>query len=229
MGAHIDGLGTNRIIIHGVRELYGAEHSIGPDYIEAGSFLTCAAATGGALKILNTGNNKTWQTVLQRSLQKIGLLFSCPDENTVLYQSNGPLSVQCDAGMAIPKIEDGPWPAFPSDLMSAAIVVATQAEGSILFFEKMFESRMYFVDRLIEMGARVVQCDPHRVVVSGPSRLHGSHMTSPDIRAGMAMITAALCAEGTSVIENAQMIDRGYERIDARLTALGASISREDA
>lgn len=228
MGAQIEGLGTNRVIIEGVQKLHGAEHSIGPDYIEAGSFLACAAATGGELTILHGGKNEIWQTVLQRSLQKTGLTFSCPDSNTIVFQSNGPLSIQCDAGLAIPKIEDGPWPAFPSDLMSAAIVVATQAEGSILFFEKMFESRMYFVDRLIEMGARVVQCDPHRVVVSGPSRLHASHMTSPDIRAGMAMITAALCAEGTSVIENAQMIDRGYECIDRRLASLGASISREE-
>jgi UDP-N-acetylglucosamine 1-carboxyvinyltransferase len=133
-----------------------------------------------------------------------------------------------DAGPAIPKIEDGAWPAFPSDLMSVAVVLATQAEGTILFFEKMFESRMYFVDHLIAMGARIVQCDPHRVMTVGPSSLHGSHLTSPDIRAGMALIIAALCSQGESVIENAQVVDRGYERIEERLRSLGARITREE-
>jgi UDP-N-acetylglucosamine 1-carboxyvinyltransferase len=134
--------------------------------------------------------------------------------------------VQNDLGSAIPKIEDGPWPSFPSDLMSVLIVLATQARGSVLFFERLFESRLYFVDRLIEMGARIVQCDPHRVLVAGPSRLHGTHMSSPDIRAGMALVLAALCARGESIIDNAQCIDRGYERIDAELRRLGASVVR---
>ena len=140
--------------------------------------------------------------------------------------SGKPLRVRHDLGAAVPKIEDGAWPAFPSDLMSVAIVVATQARGGVLFFEKMFESRMYFVDRLIEMGAHIIPCDPHRVVVQGPARLHGIVMSSPDIRAGMAMLIAALCARGESVIENAQMIDRGYEAVDQRLRALGAHIER---
>jgi UDP-N-acetylglucosamine 1-carboxyvinyltransferase len=145
----------------------------------------------------------------------------------LLLKAGQALQVQQDVGFAIPTLEDGVWPAFPSDLMSVAIVAATQARGSILFFEKLFESRMYFVDRLIEMGAHIVQCDPHRVIVQGPSRLLPSHMSSPDIRAGMAMVIAALCAEGPSVIENADMIDRGYEAIDARLRDLGALIERE--
>jgi UDP-N-acetylglucosamine 1-carboxyvinyltransferase len=136
------------------------------------------------------------------------------------------MRVVSDLGAAIPKLEDGPWPAFPSDLMSVAIVLATQAEGTVLFFEKMFESRMYFTDQLVSMGARIVQCDPHRVLISGPSRLQGSHMATPDIRAGMALLIAALCAKGTSVIESAAIIDRGYERIDERLRALGADIER---
>jgi UDP-N-acetylglucosamine 1-carboxyvinyltransferase len=134
--------------------------------------------------------------------------------------------VKNDFGAAIPKIEDGIWPSFPSDLMSVAIVLATQAKGTALFFEKMFESRLYFVDRLIEMGARIVQCDPHRVVISGPARLHGIQMSSPDIRAGMALLLAALCAKGQSVIGNAEVIDRGYEKIDTKLRALGADIER---
>jgi len=144
----------------------------------------------------------------------------------LLLPAEQPLHVQQELGHGIPKIEDGIWPAFPSDLMSVAIVVATQAQGSLLFFEKMFESRMYFVDRLIEMGAHIVQCDPHRVVVQGKTPLQATHMSSPDIRAGMAMIIAALCANGESVIESADMVDRGYERIDERLRALGADIVR---
>jgi UDP-N-acetylglucosamine 1-carboxyvinyltransferase len=138
------------------------------------------------------------------------------------------LRVRSDFGLAIPKIEDGPWPNFPSDLMSVAIVVGTQSQGTVLFFEKMFESRMVFVDRLIDMGARIVPCDPHRVVVIGPARLHALHSASPDIRAGMAMLIAALCAKGESVIENAQVIDRGYEQVEQRLRRLGADIVREE-
>ena len=165
--------------------------------------------------------------VVQRSFEKLGLTWRHRGTRAVLPAGATVLRVRGDLGNAIPKIEDGPWPAFPSDLMSVAIVLATQARGTTLFFEKMFESRMYFVDDLIAMGAHIVQCDPHRVLVSGPSRLHGSALASPDIRAGMALVIAALCARGQSVIENAQVIDRGYERIDERLRALGADIVRE--
>ncbi len=225
MGAHISGLGTNLIRIEGVERLHGADHTLGPDYIEVGSYLCAVAATGGELTVQGFSDAQT-RAVMQRTFSKLGLSWKF--EGDQLHQpAHKFFRVKRDLGGAVPKIEDGAWPAFPSDLMSVAIVLATQARGSMLFFEKMFESRMYFVDRLIEMGARVVQCDPHRVVVEGPARLHGIHMSSPDIRAGMAMLIAALCAKGTSVIENAQVIDRGYERVEERLRALGAEITRE--
>ena len=225
MGAHITGLGTNLIRIEGVERLHGADHTLGPDYIEVGSYLCAAAVTGGELTVTGFPEAQT-RAVMQRTFSKLGLGWKFEGEQ--LHQpAHKFFRVKRDLGGAVPKIEDGAWPAFPSDLMSVAIVLATQARGSMLFFEKMFESRMYFVDRLIEMGARVVQCDPHRVVVEGPARLHGIHMSSPDIRAGMAMLIAALCARGTSVIENAQVIDRGYERVEERLRALGAEITRE--
>lgn len=214
MGAHIEGLGTNRLILRGVARLGGAEHTIGPDYIELGSYLAAAAVTRGALEVTGVPDDFGALPVIARTYDKLGV------------GSGRPLRVRQDLGAAVPKIEDGAWPAFPSDLMSVAIVVATQARGGVLFFEKMFESRMYFVDRLIEMGAHIIQCDPHRVVVQGPARLHGVVMSSPDIRAGMAMLIAALCARGESVIENAQMIDRGYEAVDERLRALGAHVDR---
>lgn len=225
MGAQITGLGTNLIRIAGVDRLHGADHTIGPDYIEVGSYLCATAVTGGELTV-NGFNDEQVRAVMQRTFGKLGLVWKT--EGGQVYQpAHRYFRVKRDLGGAVPKIEDGAWPAFPSDLMSVAIVLATQARGSVLFFEKMFESRMYFVDRLIEMGARVVQCDPHRVVVEGPARLHGIHMSSPDIRAGMAMLIAALGARGTSVIENAQVIDRGYERVEERLRALGAEITRE--
>ena len=161
-----------------------------------------------------------------RSFQRLGISLEVQGDN-LLLAAKQKFRIQKDLDAAIPKVEDGPWPAFPSDLMSVAIVLATQVQGSVLFFEKMFESRMYFVDRLIEMGGRIIQCDPHRVVVAGPSRLHGTHLTTPDIRAGMGLVVAALCAKGRSIVENAQLIDRGYERIDERLRELGADIERE--
>lgn len=225
MGALITGLGTNLIHIEGSSRLHGADHTIGPDYIEVGSYLCAAAATGGELTVEGFDDSQT-RAVMQRAFGKLGVTWKS-EGRKLIQPAHRFFRVKRDLGGAIPKIEDGAWPAFPSDLMSVAIVLASQARGSMLFFEKMFESRMYFVDRLIEMGARVVQCDPHRVVVEGPARLHGIHMSSPDIRAGMAMLIAALCAKGTSVIENAQVIDRGYERVDERLRALGAEIQRE--
>lgn len=225
MGARISGLGTNRITIEGVERLGGADHTVGPDYIEVGSYLCAAAATGGELRVAGFADTQI-RAVMQRAFAKLGLTWK-QEGDQLLQPAHRYFRVQRDLGGAVPKIEDGAWPSFPSDLMSVAIVMATQARGSILFFEKMFESRMYFVDRLIEMGARVVQCDPHRVLVEGPARLHGIHMSSPDIRAGMAMLIAALCARGTSVIESGQVIDRGYERVDEKLRALGAEIVRE--
>ncbi len=223
MGAHISNIGTNFLRIRGVDTLHGVRHRIEPDYIDTVSFMAAAAVTGGSLRISNVPHHAL--DIIARPLQRMGLRWTLEDHELVL-PSEQKLRIRNDFGSAIPKTEDGVWPSFPSDLMSVAIVTATQARGTMLFFEKMFESRMYFVDRLIEMGARVVQCDPHRVVVSGPARLHGSHLSSPDIRAGMALLIAALCAKGESVIDNAQVIDRGYERIDLRLRALGADIER---
>ena len=225
MGARISGLGTNRVEIEGVKKLGGAKHRVGPDYIETGSFLAAAAATGGALTVLEPPDAVTLK-VMQRAFGRLSVKWTLAGGKLKL-PARQELRVRQDLGGAVPKMEDGIWPAIPSDLLSVALVLATQTRGEILFFEKLFESRMYFVDRLLEMGATLVQCDPHRVVVSGPAKLRAQLITSPDIRAGMALIIAALCAKGTSVIEQAEMVDRGYERIEARLRALGADIRRE--
>ena len=226
MGAKISGLGTNRIEIEGVEKLGGARHSVGPDYIEMGSFLAAAAATGGALAVTDLPDATTLR-VMQRAFGRLGVRWTVASGKLFLPARQN-LRVKQDLGGAMPKMEDGIWPAIPSDLLSVALVLATQTRGEVLFFEKLFESRMYFVDRLLEMGATLVQCDPHRVVVSGPAKLRSQLITSPDIRAGMALVIAALCAKGTTVIEQAEMIDRGYERIEARLRALGADVRRED-
>ena len=226
MGARISGLGTNRLEIEGVKKLGGARHRVGPDYIEMGSFLAAAAATGGALTVTDLPDATTLR-VMQRAFGRLGVRWTVGNGQLVLPARQS-LRVRQDLGGAIPKMEDGIWPAIPSDLLSVALVLATQTRGEVLFFEKLFESRMYFVDRLLEMGATLVQCDPHRVVVSGPAKLRAQLITSPDIRAGMALVIAALCAKGTTVIEQAEMIDRGYERLEARLRALGADVRRED-
>ena len=225
MGAHIDGLGTNRLTIRGVARLHGATHRIGPDYIEIGSVLAAAAVTGGTVRIPVT-TDRDWLPVLSQSFAKLGVDLDSQKRVLSLTRLKN-LRIRKDLTFDIPKVEDGPWPTFPSDLMSVAIVLATQTQGTTLFFEKMFESRLYFVDSLISMGAQIVQCDPHRVIVMGPSKLHPAHLNSPDIRAGMALLIAALCARGKSTIDNARMIDRGYERIDERLRELGADIARE--
>jgi UDP-N-acetylglucosamine 1-carboxyvinyltransferase len=223
MGARIRNIGTNYLKIEGVDRLHGVTHRVMPDYVDAASFIAAAAITGGDLTVEDVPAGQF--DVVARPFRRLGIRWTI--ENRALKLLPGQMRrVQNDLGSAIPKIEDGPWPSFPSDLMSVLIVLATQARGSVLFFERLFESRLYFVDRLIEMGARIVQCDPHRVLVAGPSRLHGTHMSSPDIRAGMALVLAALCARGESIIDNAQCIDRGYERIDAELRRLGASVVR---
>jgi UDP-N-acetylglucosamine 1-carboxyvinyltransferase len=226
MGAEISGIGTNNLTIRGVEQLHGAEYTVQPDYIEVGSYITASVVTGGSLSIPDAGEPRTLQ-VMQRAFSKLGVEWTREGRNlTVPHQHER--TIRPDEGSATPKIEDGIWPAFPSDLMSVCIVLATQTRGTALFFEKMFESRMYFVDHLMAMGANIIQCDPHRVVVIGPTKLRGSMLTSPDIRAGMAMLIAACCAEGESVINNAQVIDRGYEAIEDRLAALGAHIVRVD-
>jgi UDP-N-acetylglucosamine 1-carboxyvinyltransferase len=226
MGAEISGIGTNNLTIRGVETLHGAEYTVQPDYIEVGSYITASVVTGGQLIIPDAGEPQTLQ-VMQRAFSKLGVDWT-RDGRSLMVPQQPDRCIRPDDGNATPKIEDGIWPAFPSDLMSVCIVLATQTKGTALFFEKMFESRMYFVDHLMAMGANIIPCDPHRVVVVGPTKLRGSTLTSPDIRAGMAMLIAACCAEGESVIKNAEVIDRGYEAIEDRLAALGADIVRED-
>jgi UDP-N-acetylglucosamine 1-carboxyvinyltransferase len=223
LGARIDGIGTNTLTIEGGRPLSGARHRIGPDHIEVGSFIGLAAVTRSELRIERAGTEHLRAILL--GFERLGV--DCRIEgDDLLIPAEQSLRIRDDLGGHVPKLEDQPWPAFPADVMSIAIVTATQCTGLVLMHEKMFESRMFFVDKLIAMGARIVLCDPHRALVAGPSRLRGATVESPDIRAGMAILLAALCAEGTSVINNVGQIERGYERIDERLIALGASIER---
>jgi UDP-N-acetylglucosamine 1-carboxyvinyltransferase len=223
MGAQVDGIGSNVMTVHGRDKLAGAEHTISADHIEVGSFMALAAATGGELRIRDVEPMDL--PMVRRQFRRLGLNSEIEGDD-MLVPPGQRLRIQSDLGDAIPKIEDGPWPAFPADLTSIALALATQADGEILIFEKMFENRLFFVDKLVAMGARITLCDPHRAIVSGPSRLHGERVESPDIRAGMAMLIAALAAEGTSEIGNIRQIDRGYERIDERLRGLGAQIER---
>jgi UDP-N-acetylglucosamine 1-carboxyvinyltransferase len=223
MGARIDGIGSNVLIVEGRAALGGADHRIGPDYIEIGSFIALAAVTGGELRVKDTVPQDLRMTRL--AFERLGCRIEFEGDDVVVPAGQS-LCVKDDVGDAVSKIEDGPWPAFPADLTSIALALATQADGMVLIFEKMFENRLFFVDKLVSMGARVILCDPHRAVVSGPSRLRGQRMESPDIRAGMALLVAALCAHGTSEVGNIRQIDRGYERIDERLRALGARIER---
>jgi UDP-N-acetylglucosamine 1-carboxyvinyltransferase len=223
LGARIEGIESNVLRIHGVERLGGGAYRIAPEHIEVASFIGLAAVTGGDLWIDET-EPRDLVPILPH-FERLGVRVEI--EGTSVHVPPGQaLVVQDDLGDQIPKIEDGPWPAFPADLTSIALAVATQARGTILIFEKMFENRLFFVDKLVNMGARIILCDPHRAVVSGPARLYGERMESPDIRAGMAMLIAGLCADGTSTIGNVQQIDRGYERIDERLRELGARIER---
>jgi UDP-N-acetylglucosamine 1-carboxyvinyltransferase len=223
MGAKIEGIGSNILVIQGVKKLHGTTFRVSPDYLEVGSFISLAAVTRGEILI---------QDADIPNLRMIRLIFSRLGIQTIeqgkdlLVPAKQKMKIQMDLGGAIPKIEDAPWPAFPADMTSVALVTATQCKGTILIHEKMFESRLYFTDPLINMGARIVLCDPHRAVVIGPERLRGSRLVSPDIRAGMAMLIAALCAEGDSEIQNIVQIDRGFSRIDERLKSLGARIER---
>jgi UDP-N-acetylglucosamine 1-carboxyvinyltransferase len=223
MGADIQGIGSNLLTVNGAEELHGCEHEVAPDHIEIGSFIALAGVTGGELRIEDTvpGDLRMIRLVFERLGLKTEL-----DGNDVLVPGEQKLTVQADVGEYKSKIQDGPWPAFPADLTSIAVALATQAEGSILVHEWMFENRLIFTDKLILMGADIVMCDPHRAIVTGPRRLRGERVESPDIRAGMAMLLAALCAEGRSEIGNIRQIDRGYERIDERLRELGARIER---
>lgn len=225
MGAHIEGIGSNAYIVEGGRALTGTSYTIGPDHIEIGSFIGLAVVTNSELTIEPVRSEDLRSTLM--GFERLGILPRI-DGNRLIVDANQERRIKTDLGGHVPKLEDGPWPAFPADLMSIAIVAATQCEGLLLVFEKMFESRLYFVDKLIGMGARIVLCDPHRAVIAGPAPLRGGVVESPDIRAGMAMLLASLGAEGESVIHNVGQIDRGYERIDERLRALGATIERFD-
>ncbi|MHB0869653.1 MAG: UDP-N-acetylglucosamine 1-carboxyvinyltransferase [Chloroflexota bacterium] len=248
MGARISGIGSNAMTIEGVDRLHGAEVEIGPDHIEVGSFIGLAAMTHSELLIRNAAPENLKMVFIAFERLGVRCRVVTPEDlgeaapvgeiasdevghrrsvgRHVLVPADQSLRIESDVHNAVPKIDDGPWPAFPSDLMSIVLTVATQCEGTILMHEKMFEGRMFFVDKLLNMGARVVLCDPHRTVVVGPSHLHGERMESPDIRAGMALLLAALAASGRSTINNIGQIDRGYERIDAKLKQLGARIER---
>lgn len=224
MGAKISGEGTNRLVIRGVERLHGAKARVGCDYIEAGSYIAAAAVTGGEITL--EGIDAEPFAIMEGTFARFGVHWKIDAKRRTLHYAAKKLRMQYDLGDAIPTLADGPWPAFPSDMMSALIVVATQTRGTCLFFEKMFESRLYFIDHLRQLGAKIVQCDPHRVVVTGPSSLSAGTVTSPDIRAGIAMVIAALAAKGETVIHNAGSIDRGYASVVEKLAALGASVSK---
>jgi UDP-N-acetylglucosamine 1-carboxyvinyltransferase len=223
MGAQIGGIGSNTLTIHGQDRLGGTEFQVGADNIEVTSFIVLSALRGEGIWIRKASPEHLGMTHLV--LERLGIYFEChgPD---VFVPGHQELQVELELDGAIPMIADNPWPAFPADAMSLAVVAATQVNGTVLIHEKMFESRLYFVDKLISMGARIVLCDPHRCIVQGPARLHGELVQSPDIRAGVALVIAALCAHGQSTISNVQQIDRGYERFDDKLRALGAQIAR---
>ena len=226
LGARIEGIGSNVVHIEGRAELSGGEYRIGCDHIEVASFIGLGAITSGEIAIDDV--EPADLIAILPTFERLGVRVEI-DGRTVRVPDGQDLEIRDDLGGQIPKVEDGPWPAFPADLTSIAVVIATQARGTVLVFEKMFESRLFFVDKLVNMGARIILCDPHRVVVTGRAKLYGERLTSPDIRAGMAMLLAGLCAEGSSTIGNIGEIDRGYERIDERLRGLGAHIERVEA
>jgi UDP-N-acetylglucosamine 1-carboxyvinyltransferase len=226
LGARIDGIGSNVLRIEGVESLRGGEWRIAPEHVEVASFIGLAAVTGGDVTVEDVAPDDLLPIL--PAFERLGVEVELGD-SSVRVPAGQQLVIRNDLGDQIPKIEDGPWPAFPADLTSIALAVATQAHGTILIFEKMFENRLFFVDKLVSMGARIILCDPHRAVVTGPARLYGQRMASPDIRAGMALLIASLCAEGVSTIGNVGEIDRGYERIDERLRSLGARIERREA
>ena len=223
MGGHVSGIGSNILTIEGAPALHGADFAIGPDFMEIGSFIGLAAVTRGELTIENVQPDDL--RMMRIAFAKLGIQWRI-EGNTLRMPAGQTMAVNPDLGGQIPKIDDAPWPGFPPDLTSIITVVATQVEGTVLVHEKLFESRMFFVDKLIGMGARIVLCDPHRAVVSGPAKLRGSTLVSPDVRAGMAMVIAAMCARGASTIHNVYQIERGYEHLTERLTALGACIRR---
>jgi len=225
MGAKISGIGSNRLVIEGVQTLKGATHTIGPDFMEVGSFLCLGAIAGGKVTIKDTRPDDLGFVL--KTLARLGINPEVKGKDMTIDGSK-PLAMKKDIGGRIGTIYSGPWPAYPTDLMSVAIVAATQSKGTMIFFEKMFEGRMFFTDKLMQMGANIVLCDPHRIVVSGPAKLYPARLNSPDVRAGMSLIMAALIAEGTSVIDNIYQVERGYFDIEKKLKGLGAQITREE-
>ena len=223
LGANISNIGSNVLNITGVSKLHGGEFSIGPDYLEVVSFIGAAAVTGGNIRIKNAG--PSYLNMIRFVLKRLGVIWTVDGEDIIVPEDQ-PLEVEPDLGGMIPEISVMPWPAFPTDLMSIAIVIATQSKGSVLFHDWMYPSRMFFTDKLVGMGAKIVLCDPHRCIVQGPSGLYGEKLESPDIRAGMSLVLASLSAKGTSIIHNVGQIDRGYEKIDEKLKLLGAHIHR---
>lgn len=226
LGAKIENIGSNTLHITGVDRLHGGEFTIGPDYLEVVSYIGAAVVTKGAITIRNAG--VAHLDMIHLVMKRLGVSWQCEGDDIYVPKDQA-LMIEPDLGNAIPEISVMPWPAFPTDLMSIAIVVATQSRGSILFHDWMYPSRMFFTDKLVGMGAQIVLCDPHRCIVQGPTRLNGEHLESPDIRAGMALVVAALSADGVSEIRNVSQIDRGYQQVDKKLRALGASIRREEA
>ena len=223
LGAEITNIGSNQLTINGVNELHGGEHRIEPDYLEVVSFIAAAAVTNGSLRIKNAGVKHLGMIAL--NFKRIGVIWNTEGDD-IIVPAEQPLEILSDLGNAIPSIHVMPWPSFPTDLMSIAIVLATKSKGSVLFHNWMFSGRMFFTDKLVSMGAQIVLCDPHRCIVQGPSQLYGENLESPDIRAGMALLLAALSAKGKSVIRNIDQIDRGYEAVDQKLRHLGAKIIR---
>jgi len=226
LGARIENIGSNTVTIHGVEALHGGEHTIGAEYLEVVSFIGAAAVTGGEIRIKNAGSE--YLDMVRLVFRRLGVEWEVEGDD-LLVSGGQKLSVVSDLGGAIPEIKTNVWPAFPTDLTSIAITVATQTAGSVLFHDWMYSGRMYFTDKLVSMGARIILCDPYRCLVQGPTRLQGEQLESPDIRAGMSLLLAALCAEGQSIIRNVGQIERGYERIDEKLKALGAKIERVSA
>lgn len=223
LGAKIENIGSNTLHITGVESLHGGEFTIGPDYLEVVSYIGAAVVTKGSIRIKDAGVEHL--DMISLVMNRLGVRWEVIGDD-LLVPENQLLEIEPDLGNAIPEISVMPWPAFPTDLMSIAIVIATQSKGSILFHDWMYPSRMYFTDKLVGMGAQIVLCDPHRCIVQGPTELNGEHLESPDIRAGMALLIAALSAKGESIIRNVSQIDRGYQQVDKKLRALGAQIER---
>lgn len=223
MGARIDNIGSNTLCINGVSRLHGGEFTIGPDYLEVVSFIGAAVVTHGSIRVRQAGVE--YLDMIRLVFSRLGVVWEVEGDD-IIVPAEQELKIQPDLGDAIPTISVMPWPAFPTDLMSIAIVIASQSHGSVLFHDWMYPSRMFFTDKLVSMGAQIVLCDPHRCIVQGPTPLYGENLESPDIRAGMALVLAALSAKGKSVIRNIGQIDRGYEQVEEKLRNLGAQIQR---